>query len=66
MKDRNTLQAEMRKRISALDYKKSGYNYNPQVEQKILSYYRNLPEQSPNQEWFNNVIALVESFYKNN
>lgn len=68
MKDRNTLQAEMRKRISALelDYKKSGYNYNPQVEQKILSYYRNLPQQRPNQEWFNKVISLVEDFFKNN
>lgn len=66
MKDRNSLQAEMRQRISVLDYKKSDYNYNPLIEQKILSYYHNLPEQRPNKEWFNNVISLVEDFFKNN
>ena len=33
---------------------------------QILSYYRNLPQQRPNQEWFNKVISLVEDFFKNN
>lgn len=65
VKDRNALQAEMRQRISVLDYKKSGYVYNREIEKKILNYYHNLPEQHPNQEWFSKVIALVEKFYKN-
>ena len=40
------------------------YVYNAEAEQKILSYYHNLPEQRPNQEWFDKVISLVEDFYK--
>ena len=64
VKDRNTLQAEMRERISVLYYKENGYVYNAEAEQKILSYYHNLPEQRPNQEWFDKVISLVEDFYK--
>ena len=66
MKDRNTIQAKMRQRISDLDYKKrTDYIYNPEAEQIIIHYYHNLPEEKPQQEWYDNVIAIVENFFAN-
>ena len=64
IENRNTLQAEMRQRITVLDYEKKGYVYNPETEQKIIHFYHNIPEQRPEEEWFYKVISLVENFYK--
>lgn len=62
--NRNSLQAEMRQQITILDYKSKGYVHQPEIGQKILMYYHNLPEQRPAKEWFNKVILLVKEFYK--
>nr|WP_236354740.1 RNA polymerase sigma factor [Konateibacter massiliensis] len=46
------------------DYKEKGYLFDLQVREKIAYFYRQMPEQQPPQEWYQNVIALVEDLYK--
>lgn len=64
MKDRDSFQKKMQKKAEYLDYKKKGYIFNPEVSQKIQYYYHHMPEQRPSQKWFDQVVLLVEEFYK--
>ena len=64
MKDRNTFQEKLRQKKEYLDYKEKGYVHDPDTSQKILYYYRNMPEQRPPQEWFEGLITLMEDCYK--
>lgn len=59
MKDRNTLQDRLKRGNEYLDYKEKGYSHDPETSGKILQYYQNLPVQRPSEEWFDNVIRLL-------
>lgn len=61
LQTRNSLQEIMEQ---TLDYKKTGYVFDPEVRQKILHYYHDMPSQKPSREWFDKVILLVRNFYK--
>ncbi len=64
MQDRAKMQAFMKQKIEYLDYRSKGYVYDPDVRNKILHFYGNMPEQRPSNEWFEKVILLVKNFYK--
>lgn len=61
VQSRNSLQKIM---AETLNYKETGYVFDPEVRQKILYYYHNMPLEQPPQEWYDKVIFLVKSFYK--
>lgn len=46
------------------NYKEKEYSFDLQVREKIAYFYRQIPEQQPSKEWYQNVIALVENIYR--
>ena len=47
---------KMKEAIDLLDYKQKGYRFNPEIRSKISYLYSNIPEQKPEEGWFEQVI----------
>ncbi len=54
-----------KKLISSLDYTKTNYTFNPDIRKKVQYLYSNMPDKKPSQEWYDNVIRLIEEIYEN-
>lgn len=64
VEQRSDLQKELQQKLTVLDYKNSEYLGNDDLRNTLLYYYRNLPDQRPSDEWFSNIMTLLENFYK--
>lgn len=65
MKDRDEMQRRLKNKAQILDYRSSDYNYDSETRKKLLYYYHNMPEQRPSEEWFSQVITVLEKIQKN-
>lgn len=57
---RNAMQQNTKKLITKLDYQKSGYVFQENVRKKVYSLYRNMPDQKPSEEWYQELFHILE------
>lgn len=57
---RNNLQKSTKKLIDKLDFKTEEYIFDESVRKKIAYLYRNMPDKKPSDEWYNNVLNILE------
>ncbi|WDV45122.1 RNA polymerase sigma factor [Clostridiaceae bacterium M8S5] len=48
------------KLVTKLDYKETNYVFDEEVRRKIAYLYNNMPEKKPPQEWYNNIIKIID------
>lgn len=65
VEQRSDLQKSVQQKLTFLDYKNSEYTFDKEIRNKLLYYYKNMPEQRPSDEWFTTIIQLLEKMYKN-
>lgn len=66
-KRRDNLQKSSHKHklIKKLDYTESNYTFNNEVRSKINFLYKNMPERKPSEEWYKEVINIINEMYIN-
>lgn len=57
--NRSNLQKKAQHMVSQLDFEKKGYEYKEEVRKKILYLYSNMPQQKPSEEWYQNVLKII-------
>jgi len=58
--NRNKIQQETRKLLNHLDYKANNYHFDLEVRKKILYLYANMPQEKPEDEWYQMVISALK------
>lgn len=66
VKNRQTMQKELKDKLDVLDYQKTDYIYNEKIRRKILNIYSHIPEQKPSDQWFSSMIILIENYFEKN
>lgn len=54
------MQKQAKKLVNKLDYKEKNYVYREEVRKKLKYLYGNMPEQKPPEEWYQNVLKIIE------
>ncbi|NTV78648.1 MAG: RNA polymerase subunit sigma-70, partial [Clostridiales bacterium] len=57
---RNQIQQDTRKKIDYLNYQEKGYLFDLEVRRKISYLYTNMPQEKPDEEWYQVVIANLK------
>jgi len=60
LQDRNRFQKKMKETQAIFNNHKQHYVYDEQTRQKVLNYYANLPFSCPNDDWFENIIKIIQ------
>lgn len=66
-KKRDNLQKNSNKHklITKLDYKESNYKFNDEVRGKINFLYKNMPDRKPSENWYQQVVHIINEMYIN-
>ena len=58
--NRNKMQQETRKILNHLDYQENNYHFDLEVRKKILYLYANMPQEKPDNEWYQRVMNALK------